>query len=202
MSIERLSALEKDLREEERQQLAESRRHASEGNDETVQAFCNGKAFGLNSAAQRIANIIAELGQEVGAVAPVSFAVELADGTLGALGWIDYAKFEHVKNMGTLANGARYVFAYRTSPAHTSEARDAEVAELIEATRRLTADIEFRIDDPRSQLLDRARRATTAAVGCNCPGSARVSYLSHAPNCPAREALGKFAAMRQEGGNG
>ena len=72
------------------------------------------------------------------------------------------------------------------------ESRDA-MAELVEASRRLTADIEFRIDDPRSQLLDRARRATTAAAGCNCPGSAKVSYLSHAPNCPARQTLGKFA---------
>lgn len=61
---EALRALEKNLREEARQQLVQSKRYADNGEEETAQAFCNGKAFGLHVAAERVLDILATASEQ------------------------------------------------------------------------------------------------------------------------------------------
>lgn len=53
--------------------------------------------------------VIAEMTPPPGAVA---FAVELADGTIGVLGWTAMDKFDWWQRTATLRDGCRYVFAF------------------------------------------------------------------------------------------
>jgi hypothetical protein len=49
-------------------------------------------------------------------VEPVSWAVQLPDGSLSPIGWMDMRQFESAKKFFQLAEGVKYIFAYREPP--------------------------------------------------------------------------------------
>lgn len=79
--------------------------------------------------------LIAELGQEVGAVAPVAMRIVLPRGS--TTGWESY----DAERAANLSKGWTVELAY-SSPAHTSEARDAELLEAAKVMRYLLAHID------------------------------------------------------------
>lgn len=54
--------------------------------------------------------------QQPSAQEAVSFAVELADGSISLLGWMDMSKFDLKMLEAIVPDGSRYVFAYREVP--------------------------------------------------------------------------------------
>lgn len=213
--IERLRALEKEWRKE-------SDDFERDGDEDSASAYYN--------CAERLSDLIAELGQEVGAVASRPLhKVEPSD---------DEPQFRTLSN-----EVAPQVYFYRlgwnqcrdamllTSPAHTSEARDA--SGLVAAAKRLDKFSlvilsSVAVEDPEfservgAALVDlrNAAHADPCAVkyrkalerifdcgrfpeGHHSAGDHEFCGSHHA-DCIAiaREALSEDAAMRQEGGNG
>lgn len=108
MDIERLRALEKKWRAAGD---AETKRADGDGLSDGEQGWHHGRGEQYDNCADELAALIAELGQEVGAVAEIG---EL-NGTKLIVGRDEEA-------LARLPKGTKL---YASSPAHTSEARDA-----------------------------------------------------------------------------
>jgi hypothetical protein len=120
VDIERLRALEKKWRG-----IGDAKHSKAEGpfavESDKIANLCEGDL--CHQFADELATLIAELGQEVGAVAPVAWMLVTKNGTL------PYQSQENCKRDAALIGRedvrVRPLTYGDTSPAHTSEARDA-----------------------------------------------------------------------------
>lgn len=153
--IERLRALEIELRNE-----AEAKQIESQDKkwSEWVRDRAHGRSAGLHEAANRIQLLIAELGQEVGA--------------------------DPIANPPTIGI-PRTAYCASTSPAHTSEARDAVTEEAIVALVAGPYKYHHKMDEQaerEGKAFDRCRELTIQHIR---------TYFATRNACDA--------AMRQEG---
>jgi hypothetical protein len=148
--IERLRALEKKWRAAGD---AETKRADGDGLSDGEQGWHHGRGEQYDNCADELASLIAELGQEVGAVAPAWFYVR----TPGADYDYTFTKTrEEAIDLQDCDEPDEPIPLY-TSPAHTSEARDAVVKGVRELAIKATAHWDAKFDDA---ALDVARRFT------------------------------------------
>ncbi len=131
--IERLRALVQSWREIADKHDARAER-LNESGDASDAAWCEAAAEHRSYCADELATLIAELGQEVGAVEQLGWVREVT--------WVDGRNMTIYENepkplvnpmAGFVSQRIMPVF---TSPAHTSEARDAMAARIVAKYRR------------------------------------------------------------------
>lgn len=184
--IERLRALEKKWRAAGD---AETKRADGDGLSDGEQGWHHGRGEQYDNCADELATLIAELGQEVGAVAD-------AVGVLTVRRWrgIDAMVNHEFEYLGDLPDGTYSLF---TSPAHTSEARDAVSVDVREMKTSLGRDYYVCVQVGDRYLTPNMYREKwkadfdAAEWTALFNGTARPDILSFMP---------EDAAMRQEGG--